>query len=261
MADGERRAAHAPPGFAAQVLAIAGKDLRIEWRSREILFTMGFLAVLVVLVFAFAFMGGADLGLDERTRAAAAEGRILIEISFGPSVVAGLLWVSVLFSGTVALGRTFDREREGEAIRSLLLSPVPRPAIYLGKLIAVVALMLLVEALVVPLCGLLFSTNLTAHLGWLCLLLLLGTIGFAAVGVTFSAALLRAKSRDVLLSALLFPIVIPVFLSGARAASALLDPATPNLGGVLFWLQFLAVCDVLYVMVGLWAFEPIVSGD
>jgi heme exporter protein CcmB len=242
-------------------LAIAAKDLRIEWRSREILFTMGFLAVLVVLVFAFAFLGGVDGSLDEAKREAAAAGRLMIEVAFGPAVVAGLLWVAVLFSGTVALARTFDREREGEAIRSLLLAPVPRAAIYVGKLLGTVALMAIVEAIVVPLTGLLMSTRLGAHLGLLVLALALGTVGFAAAGVVFSAALLRSKSRDVLLSALLFPTVIPVFLAGARAASGLLDPAAPDLSGPIFWIQFLAVCDVLYVTIGLWVFEPVIAGE
>src|SRR5439155_721250 len=83
-----------------------------------ILYTMGFLAILVVLVFSFALVAGEDARM-------------------GPGTTAGILWVAVLFSGTVALARTFDREREGEAIRSLLLSPVPRSAIYAGKLAAV----------------------------------------------------------------------------------------------------------------------------
>ena len=160
---------------------------------------------LIVLIFAFAFISGAD-------------------IHPAPGVIAGILWVSVLFSGTVALGRTFDRERENEAIRSLLLSPVPRPAIYLGKLIATATLMALVQMVVVPLCGLLFSADLGRAPLHLALTLLLGTLGFAAVGVVLSAALLRARSRDTLLASLLYPVVVPVFLAGAQATSQLLDP-------------------------------------
>lgn len=231
-----------PPSFVRQVLAIAAKDLRIEWRSREIAYTTSFLAGLIVLIFAFAFISG-------------------METTPPPHVISGILWVAVLFSGTVALGRTFDRERENEAVRSLLLSPVSRAAIYLGKLGATSALMLLVQAAVVPLCGLLFSAEIVRHPGLLALSLLLGTIGFAAVGVVFSAALLRAKSRDTLLASLLYPVVIPVFLAGANGTSQLLDPATPDLSSVYFWIQFLAVSDVVFVAVGLWAFEPVVTGE
>jgi heme exporter protein B len=228
--------------FLAHVRAIAAKDLRIEWRSREIVYTTLFLAALIVLVFAFAFISGEDVNPE-------------------PGVVAGILWVSVLFSGTVALGRTFDRERENEAIRSLLLSPVPRPAIYLGKLVATSALMGMVQVVVVPLCGLLFSADLGRAPLLLVLTLVLGTLGFAAVGVVLSAALLRARSRDTLLASLLYPVVVPVFLAGAQATSQLLDPGLPDLQAAVFWTRFLLVADLVLIVVGLWAFEPVVTGD
>ncbi len=238
------RASHrAPaPSFFTQVFTIAGKDLQIEWRSREIAYTTVFLAGLIVLIFAFAFISDAQSGATA-------------------SVTAGILWVAVLFSGTVALGRTFDRERENESIRSLLLTPAPRAAIYLGKLLSTALLMLLVEAVVVPLVALLFDADFGAHVGLLALSLALGTIGFAAVGVVFSAALLRARSRDTLLASLLYPVVVPIFLAGAKGTSQLLDPATAELASALFWIQFLAASDVIFVLVGLWAFEPVVTGE
>ena len=226
----------------SQAARIAWKDLHIEGRSREVVYTMGFLAALVVLVFSFAFISGQ-------------------EVTVGPDVVAGILWVAVLFSGTVALSRSFDRERESEAIRSLLLSPVPRSAIYAGKLVATAAIMLFVELLLVPLLAVLFSAAIVPHLLWLGLLLLLGTMGFCAVGVIFSAALLRARSRDALLGALLFPIVIPVLLAASRATATLLDPSAPDLDPAFFWTRFLAALDVVFVVVGLWSFEPVVIGE
>lgn len=235
MAEGRR------PGVLAEAKAIAGKDLRIEWRSREIVYTTLFLSGLIVLIFAFAFISG--------------------EGSPAPGVTAGILWVAVLFSGTVALGRTFDRERENESIRSLLLSPVRRPAIYLGKLAATALLMILVEAVVVPLCALLFDAEVGARALWIALFLVLGTIGFSAVGVVFSAALLRARSRDTLLASLLYPVVVPVFLAGAKGTGDLLDPAIASTDGIRFWFQFLLVADVVFVAVGLWAFEPVVTGE
>jgi heme exporter protein B len=235
-------AAPRPPGFLAQVLAIAAKDVRIEWRSREIVYTTAFLAVLIVLIFAFAFIEGA-------------------ESTLGPGVTAGILWVAVLFSGTAALSRTFDRERENEAIRSLLLSPVSRAAIYLGKVVATVLLMGLVQTVVVPLCALLFNAEMAARAPHLALLLLLGTVGFAAVGVVFSAALLRARNRDALLLIVLFPVVILVFLAGAKGTSQLLDPALSDLQGAVFWTQFLVATDIVYLAIGLWAFEPVVTGE
>jgi heme exporter protein B len=229
------------PGFLAQALRIAAKDLRIEWRSREVLATMTFLAVIVVLIFSFAFV-------VEGARPPAA-------------LVAGILWVALVVSGTIGLSRVFDRERDGEAIRSLLLSPAPRAAIYVGKLVATIVLMAIMETVLAALCGVLFSAGIADALGRLVLLLALGTVGFAAAGCVFSAALLRARGRDALLSALLYPIIVPIVIAGARGTAQLIDPTAPDLDGARFWTQFLFALDVLFVTVGLWSFEPIVSGD
>ena len=234
-------AAGRPQGFWRQAARIAAKDLAIEWRSREIAATSAFLAVIVVLIFAFAF--------------------VVAGTPPSPPVVAGILWVAIIISGTVGLGRTFDRERDGEAIRALLLSPVPRPAIFLGKLAATVALMLGVEVFVTVLCGLFFSASVGAYLGRLAALLALGTVGFATVGCVFSAALLRSRSRDVLLSTLLYPIIVPILIAGARGTAQLLDAASPDVEAADFWLQFLVTVDVVFLIAGIWAFDPIVSGD
>lgn len=228
------------PGFWAQAGRILAKDLAIEWKSREIAVTSTFLAVVIVLVFSFAF--------------------VVAGTPPAPPVVAGILWVSLIISGTVGLARTFDRERDGEAIRALLLSPAPRTAIFLGKLAATSLLMILVELLVTLLCGMFFQAPIGAFAGRLALLLLLGTIGFAAAGCVFSAGLLRSKSRDVLLSALLYPLIVPILIAGARGTAEILDPM-PDLNAAQFWIEFLVAVDVLFVVAGLWAFEPLISGD
>jgi heme exporter protein CcmB len=236
------REQHPPaPGFLSQALRIAAKDLRIEWRSREVLFTMTFLAVVVVLIFSFAFV-------VEGTRPPA-------------PITAGILWIALVVSGTVGLARAFDRERDGEAIRSLLLSPAPRSAIYLGKMMATVVLMLITETVLTALAGLLFAANLGDTIGRVAALLFLGTIGFAAAGCVFSAALLRARGRDALLSTLLYPIIVPIVIAGARGTAQLIDPISPDFDGAKFWTQFLVMLDVLFVTVGLWSFEPVVAGD
>jgi heme exporter protein B len=197
---------------------------------------------LVVLVFSFAMANVTDPAQ-------------------GPITAAGVLWAATLFTGTVALSRVLDRERENESIRSLLLSPTPRAAIYLGKLIATATLMLAVEVLLSVLVGVLFSAAVFTHPLWLATILVLGTLGFAACGVVFSAALLRARSRDALLGALMFPIVIPVLLAASRATACLFDPLSPDLEPVAFWARFLLATDVIYISLGLWLFEPVVAGD
>lgn len=228
--------------FWRYALLVAGKDLRIEGRSREVLYTMGFSAALVVLVFSFAMANVTDPAQ-------------------GPITAAGVLWAATLFTGTVALSRVLDRERENESIRSLLLSPIPRAAIYLGKLIATAILMLAVEILLAVLVGVLFSAEVFRHPIWLGAVLVLGTLGFASCGVVFSAALLRARSRDALLGALMFPIVIPVLLAASRATTCIFDPLAPDLAPVAFWTRFLLATDVIYISLGLWLFEPVVAGD
>ena len=202
--------------------------------------TMTVLAVVVVLIFSFAFV---------------------VEGARPPApVVAGILWVAVVVSGTVALSRAFDREREGEAIRSLLLSPAPRGAIYLGKLAATVCLMLVTETVLTGLCAILFAAGFDEMLARVALLLALGTVGFAAVGCIFSAALLRARGRDALLATLLYPIIVPIVIAGARGTAQLLD-LKPDLEGARFWTQFLLALDILFITAGMWAFEPVVGGD
>ena len=228
--------------FWRYVLVVAAKDLRIEGRSREVLYTMGFSAALVVLVFSFALANATDPAQ-------------------GPITAAGVLWAATLLTGTVALARVLDRERESEAIRSLLLSPAPRAAIYLGKLIATSLLMLAAEMVLALLVGLLFSAAVFAHPIWLGAILALGTLGFASCGVVFSAALLRSRSRDALLGALLFPVVIPVLLAASRATAHLLDPLAPDLQPVAFWTRFLLAADVIYISLGLWVFEPVATGE
>ncbi|MDX2024655.1 MAG: heme exporter protein CcmB [Deltaproteobacteria bacterium] len=231
-----------PNGFVSTVLRIAAKDLRIEWRNREITTTMGFFAILMVLIFAFAFVNPAGDAL-------------------APEVTAGVLWVGLLFSGTIALARTFDRERDLEAVRALLLSPAPRAAIYLGKLVGVVFLMLIVETAVTLLSAVFFSAAIGRHAAWLAGFLALGTVGYAAVGTVVSGALLRSKSRDALIAALLFPLVTPLVMAGVRGTSMLLNPETPDPESIVFWTQFLVVVDAVFLLIGLWAFEPVISGE
>lgn len=228
--------------FWRYTILIARKDLRIEGRSREVLYTMGFSAALVILVFSFALANATDPAQ-------------------GPIMAAGVLWAATLITGTIALARVFDRERDSEAIRSLLLSPAPRAAIFAGKLLATSLLMLVVEVLLTILAGVLFSAGVFGHLGWLSLILFLGTLGFASTGVVFSAALLRSRSRDALLGALLFPVVIPVLLAASRATACLFDPLTPDLEPAIFWARFLLVTDIVYISLGLWVFDPVVAGE
>ncbi|MBP7569774.1 MAG: CcmB protein [Alphaproteobacteria bacterium ADurb.BinA305] len=213
------------------------KDLTVEVRSREILYTTAFFAVACVLVFSFALVK---------------EGRPLEDAA------AGILWIAVAFAGTLALGRTFERERHSETLRALMLAPSPRAAIYVGKLLGIVLLLLVVEAALVPLIGLLFNVPILARPLLLTGLLAAGTVGFAAVGTLFAAMLVRARSRDVLLPVLLYPITIPVVIGGVRGTAALFElPPSGEVAGM--WMALLLFFDVVFVTLSLWTFEPLMT--
>ena len=223
--------------FARVVWLVLRKDLTVEVRSLEIAYTTLFFAVSCVLVFAFALV---------REGRAPEDG------------AAGILWISIAFAGTLALGRAFERERQSETLRALLLAPAARPAIYVGKLLGIVALLAACEIVLVPLVALLFQAPLLAQPLWLAIVLLAGTIGFAAVGTLFAAMLVRARTREVLLPLLLYPITVPVIIAGVRATATLLQPEL-DMDSVRFWLALLGCFDVVFVTLALWTFEPLMT--
>jgi heme exporter protein CcmB len=223
--------------FIKTALLVLRKDLAIELKSFELLSTTLFFAVGCVVVFAFALVKDGQAP---------------------PDSAAAILWIAVLFAGTLALGRTFERERYGETIRALLLAPAPRPALYVGKLLGVLCLLGLTELLLVPLVALLFNAQLFNRPLLLVGQLVAGTVGLASVGTLFAAMLMRARTRDVMLPILLYPITIPVMIAGVRGTSALLaspfDEAT-----AIMWLAITAFFDVVFVTLALWTFEPLMT--
>lgn len=217
---------------------IAAKDLRVETRSRELVYTTVFFAVTAVLIFAFSFVQ---------------------EDSTVPTGAAsGILWVTLTFSGTIALTRTFEREREHDTLRGLLLSPVERSAVYLGKLMAVLMLLAGVEAVLLPLTALFFQAPLFRTPGMMLAILATGTLGFASVGTLFAAMLVRARSRDVLLPVVLFPIVVPVIIAGVRGTNALFLPE-PDLAIARLWLAMLVSFDAVFLSLALWTCGPLLG--
>ncbi|HET9262145.1 MAG TPA: heme exporter protein CcmB [Vicinamibacterales bacterium] len=223
--------------FLQTVWLVTRKDLLIEVRSREIVYTTIFFAISCVLVFAFGFVR---------------EGRAVEDAA------AGILWIAIAFSGTLALGRAFERERQSETLRALMMAPVDRPALYVGKLLGVLALLGAVELIVVPLIALMFQAQLFAHPFLMLGLLVSGTVGFAAVGTLFAAMLVRARSRDVLLPVLLYPITIPVIIAGVRGTAALLQ-VEADVPMARAWLSMLIFFDVVFITLALWTFEAVMT--
>ncbi len=216
---------------------VVRKDLQVESRNKEMLLTTLFFAVSCVLVFSFGFVRGGQ----------AVEG-----------AAAGILWIAIAFSGTLALARAFERERHDDALRGLLLAPVDRPAIYLGKLVGLLLLLAVVETVVVVLVAFLFRAPFFRHGWWLLALLSLGTLGFASVGTLFAAMLVRTRSRAVLLPVLLYPVTIPVLIMGVSGTAALVQ-AEPDLAMARLWVSVLFFFDAVFLVLALWTFEPVMT--
>ena len=192
----------------SEAWAVLHKDLLIELRTREVLYSMALFSVLTVVIFTFAFV------VRDESLAL---------------VAPGIPWVALTFAGTLGLARTFAREQEGDCLTGLLVSPASTGGIFLGKALANTVFMLVVEALLVPLCGVFFDLDFSAA-PWLQLaLFVLGTVGFTAVGTLFSTMLLNSRLRDVLLPLVFYPIVVPVVIAGVKGTAAVLAGNTADL--------------------------------
>ncbi len=223
--------------FLTAAALVVRKDLLVETRSREVIYTSLLFAISCMLVFAFGLVK---------------EGRVVADAA------AAILWITIAFAGTLALGRIFDRERQNETMRALLLAPAPRAAIYVGKFAGVVLLLLLVEAVVVPLVALMFDAPLFRHGLLVAGLMVAGSLGYAAVGTLFAAMLARSRSRGTLLPVLLYPMTVPVIIGGVRGTAALLQ-ADPDLAMARSWLVLLLCFDAVFITLALWLFEPVMT--
>ena len=225
-----------------QVGLLLWKDVRVEWRARELIYATMLFSAIVVLLFSFSFLGGAPPTVE---------------------VMSGVLWVAISLSGMLGISRSFEREREADTLRALLLAPIERSALYLAKLMSITLLMLLTSSVVVPGRLLLFGMKVGPGTSWVLFLVLLGlgTLGFAAVAALFGASLGRARVREVLLPLLVYPLVVPALLAGARGTYGVLYGTTESLVDAVRWIKFLLVFDSMAVILGLWLFEPLCAQE
>ena len=170
--------AHAGPGFLRGALAIAAKDLRVEWRTLEGLSAMALFSLIVLVVFNFAF----DLATVRQVGAA--------------RLVPGVLWITFSFSGIVGFARSFQVERRRDSLTALVLAPVDRGALFAGKALANLAALLALEALVLPLSAVFFDYDLLSVLGPMLLVVGLHTVGLAELGTLFAAVAARKPAAS-----------------------------------------------------------------
>jgi len=216
--------------FIHKTIAIARKDILSELRTRETLSGMFIFALLVILIFNFTF----DLRVDNVQE-----------------VVPGALWVTFTFAGVLGLNRSFAPERDQGSLEGLLLAPVDRSAIYLGKTLVNILFMLVIEAIMLPTATVLFDQNLLRV--QLFVVVLLGTIGFASVGTLFSAVAVNTRARDVMLPILLFPISIPIIIASVKLTAAILD--TGSIAEAGMWWPLLISFDAIFLVVSVLIFE------
>jgi heme exporter protein B len=216
---------------------VAWKDLVVERRSKETLNSLLFFSLALLFVFQFT------LGPDRERLAA---------------VLPGVLWLGFILSGVLGLGRTFMVERDNDCWEALLLAPGDKSAVYVGKLAASLTLMLVVEATVLALFTVFFNVDLGPALPGLALVIVLGTLGIAAVGALFAAMTSQVRARELLFPVLLLPVLVPVLLGAVKATEALL--LREPLASVAHWWQLLVAADVVYIVVGLLTFDVILEG-
>ncbi len=220
--------------FLRAILAVAWKDLAAEWRSREVVSAMLVFALLVIFIFNFA------LELDPKTRA---------------SLSSGILWATFTFAGTLGLNRSMAVEKDRGCLDGLLLAPVDRTAIYFGKLLSNLAFMLTVAAIVLPIYSILYNVNLFNP--GLLLVILMGSWGYVAVGTLLATMAVQARTRDVLLPILLFPVAIPVLVAAVKASGGFLDAS--QWIDIAPWVNILLVYDVIFTAVAFMVFDYVVE--
>ncbi len=220
--------------FLQPIGVLLWKDVLLEVRSRDLVVSVLVFGVVVVVVFNFALNA-----TPQRVTA----------------VAPGILWVAFAFAGVLAMNRAFVREREEGGLDGLLLTPVSRDAIFLGKAAASFVFMLLVELVLLPIfAGLL---NFSAISFSLILTIVLATLGFALVGTLFSAIAVQTRSREIMLPVLFFPVILPVLVGAVEATKQALGGET--VVGLGHWLPLLGALDALFLVICPWAFSIVVE--
>jgi len=212
------------------------KDLKIEYRSRQAYLTTVFFALLILVIFNFAFDPGSPA-----TREAA----------------SGILWVALLFPGIIRLNRSFQVEMEEGTLYGLILSPVDRGVLFLGKLLANWLFLMFVNLLVLLAFLIFYNFSFSFQLLWIALLIVLSALGFSAVGTLLGAMVSTIRTREVLLPVLLFPIILPIILPAVNGTQEIL--LAQEIQSLNRSVELLVAFDVIYLAAGFVLFEYVVA--
>jgi heme exporter protein B len=222
--------------FVTAVWAIVWKDLQIERHTRQTISIMVMFSVITVIMFNFALEANLDAARNVST---------------------GLLWATILLAGTLGLNRSLAIEQENQTMEAILIAPVPRNAIYLGKVISVTLFTLALEAILVLLFMVFFNKPMWRPV--VLLVLLLGTIGYIAAGVIVTSMTIQTRSREVLLPVLLLPLSLPLVLPASMAVAAYMFPQPPVWGEVQSAVYIVVIYDILMLTAGFLTYHYVVE--
>ena len=220
----------------ARVRAIIWKDLTAERRSKANFNAVVFFAALTLLMFGFS------LNADPDTM---------------KKVAGGVIWLTILFSGVLAFNRSYEQELEGGALDTLLLYPGERRSIFLGKFLANLGFVLMVEVIMVPVATLMYALPTGNSPLKLLSVLALGTIGFVALGTFYAAMASRVRAREVLLPLLLFPMLVPLLVGAVQATTAIMNKDLLNSSAS--WIRLLLVFDLIFLVACVLAFDYVIE--
>ncbi|MDW8072476.1 MAG: heme exporter protein CcmB [Anaerolineae bacterium] len=218
-----------------KIWAIIAKDLAAELRTREMLGAMFVFALLVIFIFNFAF----ELRAENQR-----------------ALAPGVLWVAITFSGMLGLSRSFIREKDRGSLEGLLLAPVDRGVIFLGKMLGNALFIVIIDCIILPVFVVLFDIP-AAALPQLAMIAILGTLGLSGVGTLFSAMAVHTRAREVLLPVLLFPLIVPVILSAVKLSAAVLDRLP--FAEVQSWFSLLVVFDIVFGALSFLFFDYVIE--
>jgi heme exporter protein B len=224
--------------FLRQIAVVAAKDLRSELRTKEALNASLSFALVILLLFSFAFDP-----TSEMTR----------EIS------GGLLWLVFAFAGALILNRSFARELDNDCLDALIASPVPAPALFLGKVVANYLLLLGIEIVCLPVFGVFYNVRWARQPLWLLLVLLLASWGISVVGTVFSALTVNLRLRELMLPMLVYPMLIPCLMAAMQLTTPLLA-GQPVQGDLLAWLRMLAGFDIIFTALAVMLIDTVLIG-
>jgi heme exporter protein B len=224
------------PSMLAVTRSTLAKDFRLEWRSKDAINSMLFFALLVVVIFSFSFEPTAE------------ESR---------NIAGGIIWVSFLFAAVVALNQTWARELRNQVLDGYRVSPAPANAMFLAKSIGNFVFVMVLECLMIPLFVIFYNLRSIGPVWQLLVVAVLATWALVVNGTFFAAISIRTRSREIMLPLILFPISIPAIIAMVDATKLILT----GTDSPTFWIELLAVYDIIFTTVCLSLFDTVLNAE